>query len=144
MINFLKKYKDYSITIAIVFAIVLLLYIIWGIFPFGHNSIAHYDMSAQTIPLSELVYDFLQGKSPLFYTTLIGMGANTFGYLAYFILSPFNILALFGGAGNVVCMVNIIMLLKLMLIAYVICWFVKKYFNTFIINTHFLIFAFKK
>lgn len=127
--EFIKKHKEYFITGAIVIALVFTLYAIFGVFPFGNKTIAHFDMMAQTTPQSELVYDWFSGKSPLFYSTSTGLGANTFGYLIYFILSPFNILALFGGAGNVMYSVNIVFVLKLATIACVACWFLKKYFD---------------
>jgi len=127
--NFLSKNKEYFITSAIIIAIVFSFYLLFGVFPFGTNTIAHYDMLAQTIPLSELIYDFFEGDAPLFYTTKTGLGANTFGYLVYFILSPFNLLTLIGGKGNVIYTVNVVFALKIICIGCIATWFIKKYFK---------------
>jgi len=127
--NFLNRNKEFFITSAIVMALVISLYIFEGHFPFGINSIAHYDMAAQTVPISELIYNFFSGESQLFYTTETGLGANTFGYLIYFILSPFNLLTLIGGKGNILYTVNIVFVLKLTVIGCISVWFVKHYFK---------------
>ena len=126
--QFWKKNNEYFITSAILLALVFGFFAIFSVFPFGPNTIAHYDMSAQTVPLSELVWEYFGGKSSLFYTTTTGMGANIFGYLVYFLLSPFNLLTLIGGKGNAIYMVNIVFAIKLVTIACVICWFLKHYF----------------
>ncbi|MBR1984143.1 MAG: YfhO family protein, partial [Clostridia bacterium] len=127
--NFLVKNKDYLLIIATIVVIIFSLFIIKGVFPFGRNTIAHYDMIGQTIPLSELIFDWFKGESPLFYSTSIGLGANTFGYLIYFILSPFNLLILLGGSGNLLFSVSIVFLFKLVTIGCFACWFIKKYFK---------------
>ena len=127
--NFLTKNRDYFLIIAITVAIIFSIFLVMGVFPFGTKTIAHYDMIGQTIPLSELIFDWFKGESPLFYSTSVGLGTNTFGYLIYFILSPFNILTLLGGEGNLFFSVNIVFLLKLITIGCLACWFIKKYFK---------------
>lgn len=107
----------------------LSLYAVFSVFPFGSNTLSYYDMAAQIIPQSELIFDFLNGKSPLFYSTKFGTGANTFGYLIYFILSPFNLLMLLGGEGNLQYSLNFVFILKLICICCVAIWFLKKYFK---------------
>jgi len=127
--NFIKQHKEYFITSAIVFAIVFSFYAIYGLFPFGKNSIAYYDMAAQTIPQSDLIFDYLKGRTSWFYSTSTGMGANTFGYIIYFILSPFNLLTLIAGEANQFFVVNIVFLLKLICIGCMAVWFIKKNFK---------------
>ena len=127
--NFFHKNKEYFISGLSILIIMSILFAIFQIFPFGDNTIAHYDMLSQTIPQSQLIFDFFQGKSPLFYTNAYGLGANTFGYLLYYILSPFNLLTLIGGDGASIYVVNIIYVLKLLTICWVFTWFLKKYFN---------------
>lgn len=126
--KFLKNNLEYFISGLIILLIFTIFYALFDVFPFGSNTIAHYDMAAQIIPISELVFDFLNGKSPLFYSTSFLTGANTFGYLIYFILSPFNLLMLAGGEGNLFFSLNIVFVLKLITICCVSIWFLKKYF----------------
>ena len=127
--NFFSKNKEYFLSSLIILIIMLSLYAIFSAFPFGTNTLSHYDMAAQIIPQSELIFDFFNGKSPLFYSTKFGTGANTFGYLIYFILSPFNLLMLLGGEGNLQYSLNIVFILKLICICCVAIWFLKKYFK---------------
>lgn len=126
--KFFKNNLEYFISGLIILLIFTIFYALFDVFPFGSNTIAHYDMAAQIIPISELVFDFLNGKSPLFYSTSFLTGANTFGYLIYFILSPFSLLMLAGGEGNLFFSLNIVFVLKLITICCVSIWFLKKYF----------------
>ena len=84
---------------------------------------------------SNLIFDYLKGKTSWFYSTSTGMGANTFGYIIYFILSPFNLLTLIGGEGNQFFVVNIVFALKLICIGCVAVWFMKKYFKNLNMQT---------
>ena len=126
--KFFKNNLEYFVSSFIILLIFTIFYVLFDVFPFGSNTIAHYDMAAQIIPISELVFDFLNGKSPLFYSTSFLTGANTFGYLIYFILSPFSLLMLAGGEGNLFFSLNIVFVLKLITICCVSIWFLKKYF----------------
>lgn len=126
--NFFKTNKEYFITSLIILMVFIALYAVFSAFPFGTNTIAHYDMIAQIIPISETIFDFLKGESPLFYSESFLAGANTFGYLIYFILSPFNLLLLLGGEGNLYFSINIVFVLKLVTICCTAIWFIKKYF----------------
>lgn len=126
--TFFKNTKEYFITSIIILAIFCVFYALFDAFPFGENTIAHYDMAAQIIPFSEVIFDFLNGKSPLFYSTSFLTGINTFGPLIYFILSPFNLALLLGGEGNLFFTLNIVFVLKLIVICSVSIWFLKKYF----------------
>ena len=66
--NFFKTNKEYFITSLIILMVFIALYAVFSAFPFGTNTIAHYDMIAQIIPISETIFDFLKGESPLFYS----------------------------------------------------------------------------
>lgn len=129
MNDFIKKNKEFFISSSIIFVLLSILFICFSIFPFGNNTIANYDMLSQILPQLQLVFDFFQGKNSLFFTTSFGLGANTFGYLLYYLLSPFNLLLLIGGDGNTIYIYNIIFILKLIAICCVFIWFLKKYFK---------------
>lgn len=75
--------------------IMLLLFIVRGIYPFGNESFMRTDMYHQYVPfMSEFAYKLHTGSS-LFYTNHIGMGTNFLSIYAYYLASPFNFLLIF-------------------------------------------------
>ncbi len=132
--NFCLKNKDYIWVISTIFLSLVILYACFQLFPFGANSIAHYDMYAQVVPLIDLIFDFFSGKASFSFSFFIGGGANTFGYLSYYIFSPFSIFLLMFGRANVLYAVNIVLILKLLTIGGVFCWFLKRNFKLKTLN----------
>lgn len=114
--------------------ITLVLYLValfsYKVFPFGDKyTVASYDLSAQICPFVEHLFDVLNGKSSLFYSYAIAGGADVFGTFAYFFVSPFSFLFLLFGDGMVNRAAFLVMLLKLMTIAFAGTWFSKKLFK---------------
>ena len=115
-------------------AIVGVLYIaalvMFGVYPFGDKyTAASYDLSAQICPFIEHLFDVLQGKSTLTYSYAIVGGADVTGTFLYFFISPFSFLFLIFGDGKVAHASSIVMLFKLMTIAFSGAWFAKKQFQ---------------
>ena len=127
--EFFAKNKEYFIILGLILFINLIIFVVTGLFPFGNKSIARGDMASQICTNSELVFDFFEGKSSLFYTIKTGFGENIFAYLTYFIISPFSFILFLGGRGNVIYAINFMFVLKLIVIGIVICWFIKKHFK---------------
>jgi len=72
-----------------------------GVAPFGSNSFLRNDGFAQYAPfLSEYVSRLKSGGS-LLYSWNTGLGSNGFAGICYYLLSPFNLLALPFGASNI-------------------------------------------
>ena len=114
--------------------IVLALYVYvlyaYGIYPFGEQyTVASYDLSAQICPFIEHLFDVINGKSSLFYSYAIAGGADVFGTLMYFIISPFSFLFLIFGAGKVAEAACVVMACKLFVLAAIGCWFARKLFQ---------------
>lgn len=127
--NFIINNKEYFIIVGLILFINLIVFVATGLFPFGNKSISRGDMTSQICANSELVFDFFEGKSSLFYTTKTGFGENIFAYLTYFIISPFSFVLFLGGRGNVIYAINFVFVLKLLVVGIVICWFIKKHFK---------------
>lgn len=84
------------LSFAIPFLIMLAIFIINGIFPFGDESFMHSDMYHQYVPfLSEMLSKIRSGDS-LSYSWNVGVGSNFLALYAYYMASPFNwLVALF-------------------------------------------------
>lgn len=73
------------------FGILGLVYIHFGMYPFGGKTILISDMSGQYVDFYSAYYDILtQGKS-LLYSWYGGMGLNFLGLFAYYLSSPFSL-----------------------------------------------------
>ena len=102
-----------------------------GVAPFGDEyTAASYDLSAQICPFVEHLFDFFQGKSTLTYSYAIVGGADVTGTFLYFFISPFSFLFLIFGDGKVAYASSIVMLCKLMAIAFAGAWFAKTQFKS--------------
>ncbi len=127
--NFLFRAWDYffvAIFILIIFAVNLSLN---GVFPFGKNTMAGYDMLAQVSPFIEHLFDVFDGKSSLFYSPAIAGGTDVFGTMAYCMISPFTWIFLLFGKGNVYYGVGIVLPLKLIAVSFSALYFLGTFKN---------------
>ena len=95
---------DLSIITIVISAVVLIAYMMNGIYPFGDASIARGDMVQQTIP-SEMYYvwDILHGKASPFFTWNSALGMNISGATSLgALLSPLNLFLYFSTRDNLV------------------------------------------
>ena len=124
--------KHYALFFAPIFVMALYIsaLVMKGVYPFGEKfTAASYDLSAQICPFIEHLFDVLQGKSTLTYSYAIMGGADVTGTFLYFFISPFSILFLVFGDGKVAHASSVVMLFKLMTIAFSGTWFAKKMFK---------------
>ncbi|MBQ7912133.1 MAG: YfhO family protein [Clostridia bacterium] len=127
--RFLKKNWAYFLAPFLVG--LLYLFALWqgDVFPFGKYTAASYDLSAQICPFIEHLFDVMRGKSTLTYTYALGGGMDVVGTFLYFFVSPFSFIFLLFRDGRVAHACSIVMLLKLMAIAFAGTWFAKKLFK---------------
>ena len=124
--------KNYALIFApvLVGCLYLTVLAIMGIAPFGEKyTAASYDLSAQICPFVEHLFDVMQGKSTLTYSYAIVGGADVTGTFLYFFISPFSFLFLIFGDGKVAHASSIVMVCKLMAIAFSGTWFAKTQFK---------------
>lgn len=113
--------------------IVLALYLFMcgkmGVYPFGDKTVASYDLSAQIVPFIEHLFDVMDGRASLFFSYSVAGGADVFGTLAYFFISPFSFIFLLFGEGMVAHTSILVMSLKMISIAFAGAWFAQKLFK---------------
>lgn len=73
----------------------LLVYIFLGIYPFGDLSLLTIDMYNQYVSFFAYLKSILLGENDIFYTFSKNLGGDMIGLLAYYLMSPFNVLLLF-------------------------------------------------
>lgn len=101
----------------ITLVILLVLYAIADIFPFGTNSSAFSDAVGQYVPmLAELSRKIKEGSS-LFFTWHTGRGSNFLAIISYYLASPLNLIALLFKTSDIDNAFSVITLLKPVLMA---------------------------
>ena len=92
--------------------ILLLVYAFIGQIPFGNSSLFTIDLGQQYIPFFTYVSNGLKGLSSLGYSFSKALGGDLIGLLAYYCLSPFNLIFIFFEQINYGYAILIITLLK--------------------------------
>lgn len=113
-----KKFFNYLIPPFAVTIILLVIYFIKGIFPFGTVTIANGDMGQSYIPFYHLFYDFIFNGKSLFYDYALGMGSNLYGGVLYDgLLNPSMLITILAGRQNIAYMVSFLLILKVSFIS---------------------------
>ena len=105
-----KKYLYPSFLLPV--GVMLIVYAILGIFPFGERSVLTLDMNAQYIYYFEQLRDILTGNGSLIYTWERVLGGEFLGFFAYYVASPLALLLIFFPPSLMVEAVTIMMLIK--------------------------------
>lgn len=107
------KNKAYIKSFTVTFVIFFIICLIYQITPFGNNSICTNDGVAQYIPfLSDFTYKIKHGES-LFYSFNGALGYNFYGTICYYLMSPFNLIALLFNQENMKTAIQLIIILKM-------------------------------
>ena len=110
----------------IVTGVTLVLFAVFGIFPFGTQTISWCDMDQQTVPLLMDFKDILEGKSSIFYSTGNAGGMNFWGVFLFFLASPLYLTVRFVAKENIIYLVNVLLVIKLALSALTAQIFFKR------------------
>ncbi|MBR2296968.1 MAG: YfhO family protein [Clostridia bacterium] len=105
-----KKYLYPSFLLPV--GILLVVYAIIGVFPFGERSILTLDMNAQYIYYFEQLRDILTGNGSLIYTWERVLGGEFLGFYAYYAASPLAFLLILCPPSLMVEGVMLMMVLK--------------------------------
>lgn len=111
--GFLSRNKLIFASFFLPVLLVVLAFIVTGIYPFGDNQIAVIDMYHQYAPfLSELQYKLQEGGS-LFYTWHGAGGSNFWNLIAYYGASPLNLLLILFPKKLIMEGITVILLIKI-------------------------------
>jgi len=114
-------------------AIVLIVYAVKGIIPFGSESVIYMDMWQMNVPIYYHIYDVLHFDKSLFYDFYTALGMNMSESVAICsLLSPFNLFFYFVPRDKIVEFMPIFTLLKLNFSAIFMSVFLRYRFK----NTH--------
>ena len=110
--------------------IIITVLAIMHITPFGNNNLLISDMGAQYNSFLSAWRRMLLTHHVTLYTFAQGLGTNFVPTIAYYLLSPFNVLLLFGQASAVPTIITWILILKVATIALTMTYFLCRHFQT--------------
>lgn len=126
-----NTWKEIGIISGTIIAIMLFVFGINGLYPFGNGLVSRADMTQQTIPAMIYYWDVLHFKASPFFCWDSGMGLNISGAFnlgAFF--SPLNLFLYFTTRSNIYRFTNILVILKMVCIAISMYAYLTKYSKT--------------
>ncbi|MDE6583285.1 MAG: YfhO family protein, partial [Clostridia bacterium] len=125
----LKDKKEYFILSAIVLVLMLAVFLVGKVFPFGNNSFGCYDFYFQVLDTTASIFH-AGGRANLFFTFDLANGWSSFSSLFYACFSPFTVILLLGGIQNIRFLFPLYIFLKFLTISLVALFFIRKYFKS--------------
>lgn len=110
----------------IVIVILFTVYAIKGIYPFGNNSIAYYDMTQSMIPLYYHTWDVLHGTKSVFWDWYSGLGGSMADTMGNFVFSPFNLFFLFVRRESVMNSMSVFLCIKMSIAAIAMSFYTTR------------------
>ncbi len=106
--------------------ILLIVFLVKGMYPFGKNYIMWGDMYEQIVPMYYNFYDVIRNGKSILIDYIGGVASSFIPNFFYYISSPFTLLVLLFKRSNIPNAVNIIALLKIVLSTVTCNYFLDK------------------
>ena len=109
--------------------IVLVVYTIKGVYPFGNSNIAYYDMNQCYIPSYTRMYEVLHGKDSLLFDWIEGAGMDMTSSFQSYVFNPLNWFFFFIKPEHVLNFMSVFLAIKLVFISISISYYTKKVYE---------------
>lgn len=132
IIDNIKKIKnilDCFIAPLIVTSILFIVYAIKGVYPFGLNTIAYYDMASQYIPFYTHFWDAFHGLSDIYLNWYSGLGVSMADIAGMYFYFPLNLFFLFVSRDGILYSLSLFLAIKLFLSAFTMSYYTKRHFG---------------
>lgn len=110
--------------------IMLVIFIVRNIYPFGERSFLHIDMYHQYFPFLVEFYHKLKNGESLFYSWNTGIGSNFLALYVYYLASPFNWLCVLVPEQFLMEFLSYMVVLKIGLCGLTFTHYARKHFHT--------------
>ena len=98
-----------GISFAVTAIVILVVFAIFGMAPFGPHSLLYRDGEIQMIDLFCWYKDVLSGKSSIDYTFTKSLGGSNFSVFTYYLASPLSLLIVFFNKSQTPLFMNIVL-----------------------------------
>ncbi len=135
------KTKKYSLEKGLLAAwgipsgIMLLLFIMNGIFPFGDRSFLFSDMYHQYMPFFSEFMEKVKAGESLYYSWNVGIGSNFLALYVYYLASPLHWLAFMFPQEYLMEFMSYLVIIKIGLCGLTFCYYLRRHFNTHSVTT---------
>lgn len=132
----IKKLKNihikplYILSFIIPTAIMLIIFMIREIYPFGDHSFLHIDMYHQYFPFLVEFYHKLKNGESLFYSWNTGIGSNFLALYVYYLASPFNWLSILCPEQYLMEFLSYLVVFKIGLCGLSFTYYMSKHYKT--------------
>ncbi len=115
----LPGWLPYGAAPAAVLGIAAVVFAVWGLFPFGEQTLSWCDMSQQVVPLLAELRDAITGNGgDLFFSMRNAGGMNFWGVFLFFLSSPFSFSVAFVEKADLMLLMNLLVVLKMAVCAF--------------------------
>lgn len=121
-----KKYRLFIFSFFLSFFLMLAIYAVSRIYPFGNKTLLTMDMSGQYVNYLAYFRNILLGKASLFYNFSMNLGSNCYGLFAYYLSSPLNILLCLFKESHITEAILLLNLIKIALCSMTMSIFLSK------------------
>ena len=122
--------KNLLKTFLITLSILLIVFITFGIYPFGDKTIIVIDSNTQYVSFISYLKSVFLGNNDFKYLFSSSLGANFIPLLGYYLMSPFNLLAVLFNLENIKLFMTISIIIKICLCSVTMQYFLNKKFDT--------------
>ncbi|GEM_PF-1164846 len=126
MQKLLLRYKEVILSALLAFIILMTVFLIKGVYPFGSLTIAYYDMNISIIPLYTHTKDFFDGNVSMVYDWYLACGEGVISTMSSFVLSPFNLFFIFVKRDFIAQSMSYFLALKMCCMAFSMSFYTKK------------------
>lgn len=126
----IKFDKLYLFSFLIPTLIMLVIFFIRKIYPFGDRSFLHIDMYHQYFPFLVEFYHKLKNGESLLYSWHTGIGSNFYALFIYYLASPFNWLCVLVPEQFLMEFLSYMVVIKIGLCGLTFTYYIRKHFNT--------------
>ena len=144
ILNFIKKNKWILYTGVLSSLVIIIIYTLQKIAPFGNNSMLDVDFYHQYGPLLNELYDRVKSGESLLYSFNTGGGLPFYRNFSNYLSSPFNIILFLFKKENIVMAFSIIIGIKAIFASITMSYYLKETFkkNNYLISLFGLLYAF--
>ena len=128
--KFLSRYALYITAFFIPFILMMIIFMVQSIYPFGDRSFLHIDMYHQYFPFLNEFYHKLKAGESLFYSWNTGIGSNFLALFVYYLSSPFNWLCVLVPEHLLIEFQSYLVVFKIGLCGFTSCYYFRHHFKT--------------
>ncbi|MHC5228350.1 YfhO family protein [Enterococcus sp. LJL99] len=108
------------------FALLLTLWLILGLAPFGKNNLLVSDLGTQYLPFLSAFKQYFESGNHLTYSFSNGIGGSILSLVAYYVISPFNFLVFFFSSSQLPIAILLIITLKISCMGSAMFYYLQK------------------